>query len=185
MANQSDWVKIEGAQYELQAKTATIGNDDPVLEMTQQGKPRARFDVAVDRYRRGENNEFVKAGTDWHKVEVYGAQAENVAASLKSGDPVTISGRGDVHVRPVQKDDGTLDVAVVRSLRYGVRVAPDLSMRSVSVNPSVRAQQNVQAQQDASVSARTSRAQAEWDDVVNNPSMMNAQAANPNAGVHF
>lgn len=65
----------------------------PVLTATKNGKPFARLRVgSTDRYR-NDKDEWVDAETDWYTVRVWGERAENLAASVRKGDPLVITGR--------------------------------------------------------------------------------------------
>jgi len=67
---------------------------DPELGETEAGKPFARFSVAVnDRRYDEEAKQWENTGDPvFHRATVFGRQAENVAASLRKGDTVIVSG---------------------------------------------------------------------------------------------
>ena len=73
---------------------------DPELRYTPTGKPVATLSVATSR--RWKDNGEVKEATDWHRVIVWGKQAEVAAEYLKKGSPVMIEGR--LSTRSYEKD---------------------------------------------------------------------------------
>jgi single-strand DNA-binding protein len=65
----------------------------PTLSETQDGKPWAKFRLAVDdRARNAETGEWEKSQTIFHDVVVFGKVAERTVATLRSGDPVLAQG---------------------------------------------------------------------------------------------
>lgn len=75
-------------------KAMIIGNlgDDPELRYTQSGTPVANLSIATNRKwtdKSGESNEQ----TEWHRVVVFGRQAENCEKYLKKGRQVYVEGR--------------------------------------------------------------------------------------------
>lgn len=73
-----------------------VGNvaTKPRLTTTRQGKPMTMFRVAYTHRRRNRNTGFWEDGdTSWYRVVVWREWSRNVAASLKPGDPVVVTGR--------------------------------------------------------------------------------------------
>lgn len=72
-----------------------VGNltDDPELRFTPSGTALAKFSVAVNRrtFDR-DRNEWVDAGTDFHRVTAWKQLGENVAASIQKGTRVIVQG---------------------------------------------------------------------------------------------
>lgn len=67
--------------------------DAPQLERTDEGRPYARFTVAVnDRRYNEEAKRWEDGDTFFHRATVFGRQAENAAASLQKGDAVIVAG---------------------------------------------------------------------------------------------
>ena len=142
------WEKINGVLIELQSRKAQLG-DDPEWVPTKEGTSRVRLKLAIDRYRRGENGIWERDQenpTDWYTANVYGSQAENILNSLSKGDPVIASGTGEVLVRPVQQENGEIEVQSVKILTYGVQISPDLARTSAELTPSLR--QQLQSEQN-------------------------------------
>ena len=73
---------------------------DPELRYTPTGKPVATLSIATSR--RWKDNGEVKQATDWHRVIVWGKQAEVAGEYLKKGSPVMIEGR--LSTRSYEKD---------------------------------------------------------------------------------
>lgn len=82
-----------------------LGNlgDDPDLRMTQTGTPVATLSIATNRTWLDKNNEK-QEDTQWHRVVVWGAQAESVCANKRKGDQLLICGR--LQTRKYQDKDG-------------------------------------------------------------------------------
>lgn len=137
--SQSKYTRVEGIFYELTNERGRLGSDPESVRL-RDGSMAANFSVAVDKHRYNESaREWEKVSTTWHQVSVYGAQAENVLASLRKGNSVVLSGRGQVLVA-AEMVDGRPQAKTVNALNRGVIVAPDLSYVSVEVTPGMRAQ---------------------------------------------
>lgn len=69
-----------------------VGNlgDDVQLKTSKDGRPWAQLSVATSRPRR-EGDAWVDQ-TDWHRVRVFGAEAERCARFLKKGSLVAVDG---------------------------------------------------------------------------------------------
>lgn len=73
-----------------------VGNltGDPNLRFDPQGQPQVKFNVAVSRRRYDrQTQQWVDADTTFLVVELWGAEAENVAESLSKGQRVIVTGR--------------------------------------------------------------------------------------------
>lgn len=83
-----------------------IGNlgADPDLRYTQNGKPVCTLSIATNREWKDEHGKEFKE-VSWHRVVVWGKQAENANEYLDKGDPVFIAGR--LHTRDYEDDKGT------------------------------------------------------------------------------
>jgi single-strand DNA-binding protein len=75
-------------------KVQLIGNlgADPELRFTPNGKATTTFSVATGFSYQGSDGQPVQ-GTDWHRVEVWGKQAEACCQFLKKGRQVYVEGR--------------------------------------------------------------------------------------------
>ncbi|MGC0252155.1 single-stranded DNA-binding protein [Pseudactinotalea sp. Z1748] len=92
----------------IKAPITVEGNltGDPDLIYTDDGKPYARFNLAInDRQYNNETGQFEEVGEPiFHGVTVFGQQAENVANSLRKGDTALV--QGDLRFTTWQTDDG-------------------------------------------------------------------------------
>ena len=75
-------------------RVVVMGNlgQDPELKYTQSQKPVCNLSVATTDYRtiaEGEKQEF----TEWHRIVVWGKQAENASKYLTKGRAVLVEGR--------------------------------------------------------------------------------------------
>ncbi|HFE46397.1 MAG TPA: single-stranded DNA-binding protein, partial [Nannocystis exedens] len=76
-------------------KAIVIGNlgRDPELRYTQGGQPVCRLAVATSRrYLNKRSNEMVEE-TEWHRITVWGKQAEHCNTYLTKGRQVYVEGR--------------------------------------------------------------------------------------------
>lgn len=76
-------------------KAIVVGylGSDPELKNTQSGQPVCRLSVATTRvWNNKQTNEKVEE-TEWHRVTVWGKQAESCARYLKKGRLVYVEGR--------------------------------------------------------------------------------------------
>lgn len=85
-------------------RVSLIGNlgEDPDLRFTQSGKQVANFSLATNEAwsRDGEKHEH----TEWHRIVVWGAQAEAIAKYLKKGSQCYVEGR--LRTRSWEDKDG-------------------------------------------------------------------------------
>lgn len=89
--------------------TGWVGSDVALREVAG-GQPVANFRVATTS-RRFRNNEWKDGTTTWYQVKAWRALADNVASSIRSGDPVVVHGRLEADVWT--KDDGTVNTQLV------------------------------------------------------------------------
>lgn len=76
---------------------------DPETRYTGGGQAVANFSIATDESYKDKNGERQKK-TEWHKIVVFGKQAEIAQQYLKKGSPVFIDGR--IQVRTWQDKEG-------------------------------------------------------------------------------
>jgi single-strand DNA-binding protein len=76
-------------------KTFLLGNlgRDPELRKTSAGTPVLGFPMATSRRWKDRKSGELRASTDWHRIVVWGAQAEVLAEHLKKGSQVHVEGR--------------------------------------------------------------------------------------------
>ena len=77
---------------------------DPELRYTQSGQPVANFRMATDESYRGQDGNMVER-TEWHRVSVWGRQAETVSNYLHKGSMVYVE--GSLQTRKWQAQDGS------------------------------------------------------------------------------
>jgi len=77
---------------------------DPELRYTQSGQPVASFRMATDESFTGQDGNRVER-TEWHRVVVFGKQAEPVANYLHKGSQAYVE--GSLQTRQWQAQDGT------------------------------------------------------------------------------
>ena len=96
---------------------------DPELRYTPTGKPVATLSVATSR--RWKDNGEVKEATDWHRVIVWGKQAEVAQEYLKKGSPVCIEGRLSTRSYDKDGDKRYVTEVVARRLQLVGKKDPD------------------------------------------------------------
>ena len=71
-----------------------LGNlgQDPELRFTQSQTPVTSFSLATTEYRNSQDGNK-QSITDWHRIVVWGRQAENCSKFLTKGQPVFIEGK--------------------------------------------------------------------------------------------
>ena len=76
-------------------KALLLGNlgRDPELRNTQAGTPVLSFPMATSRSWKDRESGAVRSTTDWHRIVVWGQQAEILAEHLRKGSQVHIEGR--------------------------------------------------------------------------------------------
>ncbi|MER6611485.1 single-stranded DNA-binding protein [Streptomyces sp. NPDC000927] len=116
-----------------------VGNltDDPELRFTPSGAPVAKFSVAVNRRQFDRQaNEWREAGTDFHRVTVWRALAENVAETLTKGMRVVVV--GDLRQR-TWTDEKTNEKRSAWEVE-GSAVGPDLTFATATVTKVAKSQ---------------------------------------------
>ena len=131
-----------------------VGNltGDPELRSTPSGAAVASFSVAVnERRRNAQTQEWEDTGTSYYRVEAWRSLAENVAASLRRGMAVVVTGEQSIEVYE-RKDGGTGTSVRVRAQSAG----PDLRYATAVVQrhgrqggPGARSGQHGPGAQDA------------------------------------
>jgi single-strand DNA-binding protein len=76
---------------------------DPVLRVSKNGIPFTSFNLATEMYIKSKN----ESETTWHRVVVWGKQAQWCAEDLKKGMPVFVEGR--MKVRKYENDEGVVN----------------------------------------------------------------------------
>ena len=89
--------------------TGWVGSDVSLREVAG-GQPVANFRVATTS-RRFKNNQWEDGNTTWYSVRAWRRLADNVADSIKRGDPVVVHGRLEADVWT--KEDGTTNTQLV------------------------------------------------------------------------
>jgi single-strand DNA-binding protein len=76
-------------------KVLLLGNlgRDPELRSTPKGNPVLNFSMATTRRWKNRETEEVHDQTDWHRIVVWGRQAEVLSEYLKKGSQVHVEGR--------------------------------------------------------------------------------------------
>ena len=86
-----------------------VGSDVSLREVGG-GQPVANFRVATTS-RKLRNNQWEDGNTTWYSVRAWRRLADNVALSIKRGDPVVVHGRLEADVWT--KEDGTTNTQLV------------------------------------------------------------------------
>lgn len=86
-------------------KAIIIGNlgDHPELRATKGGKPVCNFSIATNE-RWTDKNDQTQERTEWHRIVVWGKQAENCEKYLSKGRQVCVEGR--IQTREWEDRDG-------------------------------------------------------------------------------
>jgi single-strand DNA-binding protein len=109
-----------------------VGNlgGDPVLRVSENGKPRATFSVAVTEGQ-GDNEK-----THWVDVTAFNSLAENVTDSLAKGMRVVVVGRIDTYKREIETVEGAKHFTTVKFIAQ--EVSPSLVFARAKVTKVVR-----------------------------------------------
>lgn len=85
-----------------------IGNlgQEPELKYTQTGRPVCTLNIATNRVWTDDATKKEQSEVSWHRVVVWGKQAENAAKYLAKGDPVFVGGR--MHTRSYEDSEGKM-----------------------------------------------------------------------------
>lgn len=76
---------------------------DPVLRVSKNGIPFTSFSLATEMYIKARN----ESETTWHRIVVWGKQAQWCAEDLKKGMPVFVEGK--MRVRKYEDDEGKVN----------------------------------------------------------------------------
>lgn len=76
-------------------KAIIIGNlgQDPEIRYSQQGTPVVNFSVATSEKWTDKNTQQANEHTEWHRITVFGKQAENCNKYLSKGSKVYVEGK--------------------------------------------------------------------------------------------
>jgi single-strand DNA-binding protein len=76
-------------------KAIVLGNlgQDPEIRYSKQGTPVVNFSVATSEKWTDKNTQQVNEQTEWHRVTVFGKQAENCNKYLSKGSKVYVEGK--------------------------------------------------------------------------------------------
>ncbi len=87
------------------SRTIILGHlgKDPELRRTKEQLAVCTMSVATDNVRKKDNGELEKE-TEWHRIVVFGKQAENSAKYLVKGQQVHVEGRN--HMRKYEDKEG-------------------------------------------------------------------------------
>jgi single-strand DNA-binding protein len=108
--------------------TGTLGRD-PELRFTPSGKPVVSLSVVTSKSVKTDDGKWENHEETWWKVSAWDQLAENIAESLRKGDPVIVVGRS--FMEPYKDRDGN-DRQVLKVNAFNVGV--DLKRRQVSVS---------------------------------------------------
>ena len=125
-----------------------VGNltKDPILKYIPTGKAVTNFTVACNRgWRDKDSQAWVEGEASYFKVECWEPMAENVAESLRKGDPVIVVGR--LERRTYEQEGQTRESWEIRAENIG----PDLRMRTASLRRVLRNSHPAEHQPSASV----------------------------------
>ncbi len=87
-------------------KAIIVGNlgADPELRFTPSGRPVANFNVATSSAWKDKTSGEKKEDTQWHKIVVWGPQAENCSKYLQKGRQVYVE--GEIRTRNYEDKEG-------------------------------------------------------------------------------
>ena len=109
-----------------------LGNlgDDPVLAHTASGQPVCNLRVATNEVYRDRQSGELKQNTEWHRVVVWGKNAENCAKYLKKGRQVFVEGR--MKARKYDKVEEHEEVGTSKKVKVNItRTVCELVARDV------------------------------------------------------
>lgn len=90
---------------------------DAEIKFLDSGVAVASFPLAIDEYKR-EKDQWVKTGTAWYKINVWGDDAEPVTEAVVKGDHVIVV--GTLKVSTYERDGETKATADVKAKTVGV-----------------------------------------------------------------
>lgn len=118
---------------------------EPTLGSTQDGKPWAKFRLAVeDRARNDATGEWEKAQTIFHDVVVFGTLAERTVGTLHTGDPVIA--QGEFRFRAYEDAGGNTRTG---TSFVASRLGPDILLADVTVTRRAREAETGRAREAA------------------------------------
>ncbi|UKA55159.1 single-stranded DNA-binding protein [Arthrobacter sp. FW305-BF8] len=112
---------------------------DPELTVGESGVTHAKLRVAVNQRIQGADGTWQDGEPVFHNVSAFRALAENVATSLKKGDPVTVA--GELEFRSYEKDGERREArrivadTIGPDLRFGTAAYQRMSHASAAVSP--------------------------------------------------
>lgn len=139
-----------------------VGNltKDPILKYLPTGKAVANFSVACNqRWYDKSTQAWVEGEPSFFKVECWEPMAENVAESLRRGDPVIVVGRLDR--RTYEQDGLTRESWEIRAEAIG----PDMRKRAASLRRVLRNNPSAQPQSSSDVPVADEGEEAAIEDV--------------------
>jgi single-strand DNA-binding protein len=126
---------------------------EPALGTTQDGKPWAKFRLAVeDRARNEATGEWEKAQTIFHDVVAFGTLAERTVGTLHTGDPVIA--QGEFRFRAYEDAGGTTRTG---TSFVASRLGPDILLADVTVTRRAREAETARARKVAQDAAPASQ----------------------------
>jgi len=137
----------------MNGNTITIlGNltKDPILKYLPTGKAVTNLSVACNHgWRDKETQAWVEGETSFFKVECWEPMAENIAESLRKGDPVIVVGR--MSCRKYEQEGQTRESWEIRAETVG----PDMRKRAASLRRVLRHSQTSEGQETPDVAEAT------------------------------
>ena len=100
-------------------KVTLIGNlgKDPEIRYTQDGRPIARFSLATNEQWKDPSTGEMTKETEWHRIVVFGKQAEIAGEYLKKGKQVYVEGA--IKTREYKDKDGNQRyITEIKSFRF-------------------------------------------------------------------
>jgi single-strand DNA-binding protein len=126
---------------------------EPTLGTTQDGKPWAKFRLAVeDRARNEATGEWEKAQTIFHDVVVFGTLAERTVGTLHTGDPVIA--QGEFRFRAYEDAGGNTRTG---TSFVASRLGPDILLADVTVTRRAREAETARTREVAQDAAPASQ----------------------------
>jgi len=145
----------------MNGNTITIvGNltKDPILKYLPTGKAVTNLSVACNHgWRDKETQAWVEGETSFFKVECWEPMAENIAESLRKGDPVIVVGR--MSCRKYEQEGQTRASWEIRAETVG----PDMRKRAASLRRVLRHSQTSEGQETPDVAAEATEPDEKQD----------------------
>lgn len=147
-----------------------VGNvtEDVTLRITQSGKQVVNVSVAVNHRKKDAQGNWVDDGTDFYRVELWGAEANNASQSIRKGDRVIVVG-GSLRIQHWESNgkSGTTNVIQFAEIGLSTKFAtmqaqktqaqPQYQQQAPQQGYQQQAPAQPQYQQQPAVSAGTSR----------------------------